>query len=217
LVQWFETRTRKTLKLKYKLSILAIIFVILLIFAKPVLVSLARHLDVPNTNKTSDVMIVEGGPSLAEYVVMQAIKVYEKGLARHIVFVLHAYDLKPTIFGVPYYDRLVATALDSLGIPRDDFSIMLMQVTDPYTYNTAKALADSLPDISSILVFSDNFHIRRSYLAYKKIFEPRGVQVNACSMPIYLHADNWWHYANGWRRVVDEYIKLTFYRIKGYI
>ncbi len=216
-MQWFENRTRKTLKRKYKITIWALIVFFIFLFSKSILFHMAQHLDVPDAAAPSDVMIVEGGPSLAEYVVMQAVKVYEKGLARHIIFVLHAYDLKPTIFGVRHYEKLVAAGLDSLGIPRQDFSIMLVQTTDPYTYNTAKAMADSLPDITSILVFSDNFHIRRSYLAYKKIFEPRGVQVNAYSMPIYLHADNWWHYANGWRRVVDEYIKLTFYRIKGYI
>jgi len=216
-VQWFENRTRKTLKLKYKMALCALVLLIIFIFSKSILIYLAQRLDVPDAATPSDVMIVEGGPSLAEYVVMQAIKVYEKGLAHHLLFVLHAYDLKPTIFGVTHYEALVATALDSLGIPRNDFSIMLVQTTDPYTYNTAKALADSLPDVASILVFSDNFHIRRSYLAYKKIFEPRGVQVNAYSMPIYLRADNWWRYGNGWRRVVDEYIKLTFYRIKGYI
>lgn len=216
-MHWFENRTHRTLKRKYKIAIAALILFFVIIFSKSILIYVAQRLDVTDAVAPSDVMIVEGGPSLAEYVVMQAVKVYEKGLARHILFVLHAYDLKPTIFGVTHYEKLVATALDSLGIPRNDFSIMLVQTTAPYTYNTAKALADSLPDISSILVFSDNFHIRRSYLAYKKIFEPRGVQVSAYSMPIYLHADNWWRYANGWRRVVDEYIKLTFYRIKGYI
>ncbi len=213
-MQWLNDRTRKA---KYKAAIFALLLFIILIFGKSILIYMAQRLDVPDTDTPCDVMVVQGGPSLAEYVVMQAIKVYKKGLARHILFVLHAYDLKPTIFGVPHYERLVATALDSLGIPKEDYSIMLVQLSDPYTYNTAKALADSLNGIRSLLVFSDNFHIRRSYLVYKKIFEPRGVEVHAWSMPIYLHADNWWRFANGWRRVVDEYIKLTFYRIKGYI
>ncbi len=216
-MQWFEYRSRKVLKLRYKAAIFGLFVFSILIFGKSILTLMAARLDVADAETPCEVMVVQGGPSLAEYVVMQAIKVYEKGLARHIIFVLHAYDLKPTIFGVSHYERFVATALDSLGIPRQDYSIMLVRLSDPYTYNTAKALADSLTDIKSLLVFSDNFHIRRSYLVYKKIFNAKGVEVRAWSMPIYLRADNWWRYANGWRRVVDEYIKLTFYRIKGYI
>ena len=216
-MQWFENRTRKTLKLKYKLSILALILVIFLIFSKQALVLLARHLDIPNTRATCDVMVVEGGPSLAEYMVLEAINVYEQGLTRRLLFVLHAYDLKPTIFAVPHYEKLVASALDSMGIPAKDYSIMLVQTKDPYTYNTALALSDSLSDISSILIFSDSFHMRRSYLTYKKIFNKKNIEVHAYSMAIYLDATNWWRSGNGWRRVVDEYIKLSFYRLNGYI
>lgn len=216
-MQWFKTRTRKTLQLKYKLFILALIIVFSLIFAKPILISMARFLDVPDSQTTCDVMVIEGGPSLAEYMVLEAIKVYEQGLTKHLLFVLHSYDLKPTIFAVPQYEQLVAAQLDSLGIPAKDFTILLVETVDPYTYNTAKALADSLGDISSILIFSDSFHMRRSYLTFKKIFSEKNIDVYAYSMPIYLNATNWWRFANGWRRVVDEYIKLSFYWFNGYI
>lgn len=216
-MQWFDIRQRKTLKLKYKLLFLTFIILIVLLFSKPLLISLARFLDVPNSNETCDVMIVEGGPSLAEYTVCEAVKVYEQGLTRRLLFVLHAYDLKPTIFAVPQYEKLVAAALDSMGVPPQDFDIMLVATKDPYTYNTAKALSDSLQDINSILIFNDSFHMRRSYLTYKKIFSERNISVHAFTLPIYLNAKNWWRSGNGWRRVVDEYIKLGFYRCNGYI
>ena len=216
-MQWFETRQRKVLKLKYKLLVVASFLLLAIIFAKPLFISMARFLDVPNSGKICDVMIVEGGPSLAEYVVEEAVQVYRDGQAQKLQFVLHAYDLKPTIFAVPRYDKQVAAALDSMGIPRHAFDIMMVDTKDPYTYNTAKALSDSLQDINSLLIFSDSFHMRRSYMTYKKIFTPKGIEIHAYSMQIYLDATNWWTFANGWRRVVDEYIKLIFYKMNGYI
>ena len=93
----------------------------------------------------------------------------------------------------------------------------MLDVPDPYTYNSAVALADTIKNIKSLLVFSDNFHMRRSYLTFKKVFEPRGIEVFPYTYEIYLNSKNWWTSGNGWRRVFTEYIKLTFYWMNGYI
>ncbi len=184
---------------------------------KPLLIGVAAFLDLPSTDRPSEVMIIEGGYGLSNYTMNAAIELYRRGLASSMVIALHSYDKQPHMFGIDRYERFVASALDSLGIPRSDYRIMLIDVGEPFTYNAALAMADSLAGISSVLVVSDNFHMRRSFLVYKKIFERRGTTVRSYTIPIYLHKRNWWRSLNGWRRVFDEYVKLTFYKLKGYI
>jgi uncharacterized SAM-binding protein YcdF (DUF218 family) len=187
------------------------------LLCRPSLIQTAKFLEMPCTDQPSEVMIIEGGYGLSNYTMNEAIAVYRRGLAGKIVITLHSYDKQPDIFGIDHYENYIAAALDSLRIPKSDYRIFLIEVDEPYTYNAAKALSDSLPNIRSLLVFSDNFHIRRSYLAFKKIFGARGVIVRPYTIPIYLNAYNWWTSINGWRRIIDEYMKLTYYWFKGYI
>lgn len=201
---------------KFKVIVAAGI-VMLIVCAKPLMIRLCAFLDMPSTDQPSEMMIVEGGYGLSNYTMTAAIDVYRRGLAGKMVITLHSYDKQPDIFGIDHYERYVAAALDSLGVPRSDVRIMLIEVDEPFTYHAARALSDSLPNIESLLVFSDNFHIRRSFLTYQKVFSERRVIVRPFSIPIYLNAHNWWHSLNGWRRVFDEYVKLGYYRLKGYI
>lgn len=195
---------------------LAVLLAVILLF-KPMLIRTAKFLELPSTDQPSEVMIIEGGYGLSTYTMNEAIAVYQRGLAQKIVITLHSYDKQPDIFGIDHYEGYVAAALVARGIPQSDFRIMLIEVEEPFTYNAAKALSDSLPNIQSLLVFSDNFHIRRSFLTFKKIFGVRGVIVRPFTIPIYLNAYNWWTSVNGWRRIIDEYSKLCYYWFKGYI
>ena len=213
----FTYKTKKVLRFRYRVVLLASVFLLLLVFAKPIMIAVADYLHVPSSTEHCDVLIVQAGSSIGDYVMREALKVYERGQVDRLIVVLHAFDLEPAIFAIPNYRRLVIQALDSLNVPKRDYEVLFIPLDDPYTYNSALALADTLQDVHSILLFNDNFHIRRSYLTYKKVFEKHNITVRPYAMPIYLNSRNWWRSANGWRRVVDEYIKLTFYWINGYI
>ncbi len=213
----FEYKTKRVIKPVYKYP--AILFFIVLIFLlqKPLLIALAEGLDMPRSSQKCDAIVVEGGPAFSEYFITQALTAYTSGQADKIILVLHTYDLEPTIFGIRNYRSYVEAAFDSLGIPNTDYHLYMFDVPDPYTYNSAVALADTLTDIKSLLVFNDNFHMRRSYLTFKKIFEAKNIQVYPFTFDIYLNSRNWWSSGNGWRRIVTEYTKLAFYWLNGYI
>ncbi len=213
----FTTKTKRVLRLRYRLLLLAIIAIVLGLLAKPVLIGVADYLDMPSTTQPCDVLVIQAGSTVGDYAMHQALDVYKSGLARQILLVLHSYDVQPATFGLSHYRHIVIHTLDSLGIPQPDYSVLFIPLQDPYTYNSAVALADTLKGVKSILLFDDNFHIRRSYLTYKKVFEKKNILVRPYTMDIYLNSKNWWYSANGWRRVIDEYIKLTFYWINGYI
>jgi hypothetical protein len=42
-------------------------------------------------------------------------------------------------------------------------------------------------------------------------------KVYAHSTDIYINEHNWWYSVNGIKRVINEYIKLTVYWLRGYI
>lgn len=213
----FAYKTKKVIRPIIKYPAIAIFILLIVFLHKPILISIAEYLELPSSTKKCDVVIMEGGPALSEYFVTQALVPYYSGQAKKIILVLHTYDLKPTIFGVSNYRPLVEATFDSLGIPKSDYQLLMLDVQDPYTYNSAVALADTLKDIGSILVFNDNFHMRRSYLTFKKIFRKKNIDVYPYTYEIYLNSRNWWTSGNGWKRVVTEYIKLTFYWVHGYI
>ncbi len=190
---------------------------VLALVAKSGLVAIADYLQLPSATQHCDVLVVQAGATVDDYVMQQALNVYDSGQVDQLLLVLHSYDLQPAVFGMPNYRQRVIEALDSLNIPQQDYEVLFIPLQDPYTYNSALALVDTLQNVDSILLFDDNFHIRRSYLTYKKVLEKKNITVRPYTMEIYLNSNNWWTSANGWRRVIDEYIKLTFYWIKGYI
>ena len=198
---------------------LIVVLVVIVIAAGPLLKAAGRYLSVPSSDKNCDVLVVESGSTVADYVMQEAIRLYQNNRIEKIMIVLHTYDVHPNVFGVQNYSQLVAQAFDSLDIPASDYSVLHLGVPDPYTYNTAIALADTLTQskVNSILLLNDNFHIRRSLLAYQKAFRSTEINVYPHVLPIYITSENWWHSGNGWRRVVGEYLKLTFYFIKGYL
>ena len=98
-------------------------------------------------------------------------------------------------------------------------TIIDFNVTDPFTYNIARELVPFMREnhFHSLMIILDNFHIRRSYLTYKKVMGEHSIAVYPQTVKIYIDATNWWRAANGVKRVYAEYIKLLFYWCKGYI
>ena len=213
----FSYKTKRVLRFRYRLLLFALLALVLALVAKPSLVAIADYLELPSATQHCDVLVVQAGATVGDYVMQQALHIYDSGQVDRLLLVLHSYDLQPAVFGMPNYPQRVIEALDSLNIPQQDYEVLFIPLQDPYTYNSALALADTLQNVDSILLFNDNFHIRRSYLTYKKVFEKKNITVRPYTMEIYLNSRNWWTSANGWRRVIDEYIKLTFYWINGYI
>jgi len=189
------------------------------IFTKPVFRSMGRYLARPDSTETADIVVVEGGNVVSKIKMNRAIQLYKAGQAKRIYVLLNALQGNVDVFGIGNYDTMIAASLDSLGIPARDYVIHSMAIRGPYARNTALELLKGIKDknISSILIVNDKFHIRRSYLVYQKVLREIDVRVYTYTFDIYVDTETWWRSIDGVRRVAGEYIKLVYYRFKGYI
>jgi len=214
-VTLYTYKTKRVLKTPYKLLLMGLVCVALVLAIRPLLVGMGSFLHLPTVETICDAILVEAGPSISEYYMKQAIEALQCGKARHLIVVLRSYDLNPAIFGIDHYDHYVGAALDSLGLGDHEYTIYKIAVNDPYTYNTARVLADSLSHIRTLYICNDSFHIRRSYMTFVKVLQD--IKVYPYTIDIYIDPKSWYTSLNGWRRVMDEYVKLAYYKINGYI
>ncbi|MBN1997453.1 YdcF family protein [candidate division KSB1 bacterium] len=171
----------------------------------------------PPTTQTVDALIVEGGQTVSEIKMTASLNMVQANQARKIVISLNTMEESAT-FAVRNYAALLAAKLDSIGLSERQYFIIHIAVGDPFTYNTARKLSDLIGnDVRSIGIVQDNFHIRRSYLTYKKAFAKKNVTVYPCTFFIYADMNNWWKSLGGIRRIFGEYVKLAFYFYHGYI
>lgn len=218
-MQWHKRVTRNVWRWPVKLATVLFFCIIVLICAKPLLVAAGRYLSMPSSDQHCDALILPSGATVSNYFMNEAIGCYRTGQVDHIIIVMHEYDLPSSVFGLDHYDELLMQEIHRRGIADSVVIPLYLKVSDPYTLNTARALVQPLQrrGIQSILLLQDNFHIRRSVLTFRKVLEPWDIQVYPRVLNIYLDESNWYRSANGWRRVIDEYIKLIFYRINGYL
>jgi len=180
---------------------------------------MGRYLEMPSSNHRADVIVIEGGHTVSKFRVEEAIRLWREGMVKHIVMTLNTQNDLVDAFGLHNYEQLVAKQMDLLNVPPFVYTVMKLNITDPFTHNTAKALLKYMlvHKYHSLMICHDNFHIRRSYLAYKKVMGKHGINVYPHTVRIYIDATNWWKASNGVRRVYAEYIKLLFYWYKGYL
>ncbi|MDZ7724855.1 MAG: ElyC/SanA/YdcF family protein [candidate division KSB1 bacterium] len=218
-MQWRKRVTRRVWRWPVKLAAAALLALILVLCAKPILVSAGGWLSMPSSEQHCDALILPSGATVSDYFMQEAIRCYQAGQVDRIIVVMHEYDQPSGVFGLENYHDLFMREIQRRDIPDSAVIPLFLKINDPYTYNTARTLTPSLNalGIDSILLLQDNFHIKRSILTYRHVMNAHGIEVEPYVMQIYLNADNWHTSANGWRRVIDEYIKLIVYRIKGYL
>ncbi len=201
------------------LIIILLCIVSVSIFIKPLFRSTGRYLSMPDSTETADVVVVEGGNIISRIKMNRAIQLYKTGRAKRILILLNSSHGNVDVFGIGNYNKIIAAMLDSLGVPAQDYNIQNIVVHGPYARNTALELYGILKgkNVSSIMLVNDKFHIRRSYLAYQKVLREININVYTCTFDIYVDTETWWQSIDGVRRVAGEYIKLVYYRVKGYI
>jgi uncharacterized SAM-binding protein YcdF (DUF218 family) len=215
----FVVKYKRVLKWRYRILLLLICLLVLYLFSGIVLIALGRYLDMPDYDGKSDAAVVEGGNVITQEKILQAIELFQQKKIDHIIITLNDELGHGSVFGIDYYNNAIAARLDSIGVKKPDFTILNLTVRDPFTYNTARALIPYVRErnFHSLLIVHDNFHIRRSFLTYRAVFEQQGVQINPFSFQIYTTETDWWTNLGGVRRVVSEYVKLAYYWINGYL
>ncbi len=216
-MQLYKNVSVRRLKWRYKLAVILMFFTIFWLVKGHLFIALGRFLDMPTSTQPMDAVIVEGGQTVSVIKMKAALKMIKKNQAKKIIITLNTMEESAT-FAISNYAHHLMGHLDSLGLLKCQYQIIPIAVGDPFTYHTARTLGELLNDgIMSIGIVQDNFHIRRSYLTYKKVFKKKNINVYPCTFNIYVNSHNWWKSLGGIRRIFGEYVKLSYYFYKGYI
>lgn len=213
------TNTKKQLRWQVKLSLAAFVFLLIWLFHKPILIGLASYLEIPSSTEKSDVVFIDGGDVVFHFTMDRVVELYKIGKVKNIAITMASPDAPSNVFGLSNYRQLFLNELNAQGIPDSVVFFVEPIWGDPYTASLAAGLVDFMVanQFNSVALLLDNFHIKRSCLAFKKVMEPHGIRINPEKQEIYINKYNWWKNTNGVRRVYGEYYKLIYYKLKGYI
>ncbi len=216
---WFwVVKTRQTIRWPWKIVIFLAMVLILYLARKPILVAMAEYLHVPCQRESADVIIIEGGYFLSNYHMKAGMRAFEAGLVPNILITINNKQGEIDIFGLNDFESILYDALDSLGVDTGSVHLLYLDIKPPFTINTATKVATYCKSqgFDSALLVNDNFHMRRSILAYRAVFRIFNLQVYPFTYEIYINSSNWWKASTGVRRVFGEYIKILYYWYHGY-
>lgn len=191
---------------------LVILVLVLLLTWKPILRQFADFLDVSQIPSKSDVLFVLGGGTGAREEL--GAKLYQQGLASMVI----ASGEEVTMPGIHLtFAQISADYLTVLGVPLD--AITLFTATTS-TRDEAQQCLDLIRQKgwTSVIVVTDSFHTRRTWLVYRQIFRNSGVKVTlVAAKSSWYQPDHWWNDERSLLAIVGEYQKLAYYLVKGYI
>lgn len=217
---FFVEKTKRYLKWRYRLALLAILVLLFVVLRRPILVQVGQYLEMSTiTPLPCDMIVVKGGNTIRKAKISEAIRLLQQGFGQRILLVLHSTGPEYDTFGLTNYSTLICTALDSLGIEPDHYELIQPKLTPPFTLNEAKAVAAYLDgkDVRSVLLLVDGFQMRRTFMVYRNAMQGIGIKVHPYTLRSNCNAENWWQFADGFRNVVGEYLKLMYYYIRGYL
>lgn len=113
------------------------------------------------------------------------------------------------------YAEITAARLIQMGISPERIITAPASETDrDRTFVSAKAVRQKLEELGlfgkSVELYSVGAHSRRSYLLFRRVFgEGYPLGVIAIAPPQY-HLDHWYHYSQGVRHVVGEFIAWIY-------
>ena len=165
---------------------------------------LAYALNVQSSLRPADVIIVLGGGDgdREDY----GSQLYRQGLAGHVIAT-----------GAPAGTDTEALDLVRHGVPRA--AIILANGTQN-THEDALRSRQLMQDHHwhTALLVTDRFHIRRSLWTFRTAFDGDSLEVRPA--PVvggWFDAGRWWQTDRGFVAVNDEYLKLIYYFVRGFI
>ncbi len=203
---------------KYNRLAVAVVIIIILLSLPFVtyrywLPKVAEYLIVQDELIPADVIVVMSGRgSRYQY----AIRLFKEGYARYIMFNYNGEDIF-NVVGVRFDpEEMIKNLAISNGIPLDRI------FTDGRCTSTYEDMLYARENIiknqfKSAIFVSNNFHMRRVYLTFKKVFSGSDVKPIFICIPLKkweLNPDGWWTREQDLIVVFNEYIKLLFYYFK---
>ncbi|HYU18018.1 MAG TPA: YdcF family protein [Chloroflexota bacterium] len=99
-----------------------------------------------------------------------------------------------------------------------DEAVVPIEAISNSTYEEALASRDLIIRYGwrSAIVVTDPFHMRRAILTFRQVLEPEGLSAEASPAEGSKYGvRNWWQDRQAISRVVQEYLKLGYYVVRG--
>ncbi len=204
------------MKLSRRLIITAGVIVILilpLVTYRFWLPEIANYLVVQDKLASADVIVVlSGHGSRYRY----AAKLFKEGYAKYVLLDYNEEDTF-NVVGVKFDPQeMIKDFAVSNGIPAER---ILTEGRCTSTYEDILYAKENIlkNQFKSAIIVSNNFHMRRVYLTFQKIFKEGKIKAIFIPVPMEISGINpniWWTNEDDFLKVINEYIKLSFYYFK---
>lgn len=212
----FKEAKGKKFTIRFKLFVLIITAILIYLFHKILLTSFANFLIAQEyLINNADVILLEED-NLIKVSIDKCYSLYNEKNCKEVWIIRLPH--KQNIIPEEKFGSILKEVFDSLGY-KLKYRFFYFHIEHPYTLNKSSIIADSLKKYgySKVILLTDAFHSKRSYNVYKKILTPEGIQVYCATYYPDYNQTNWWLFADGFRNVISEYLKLIYYWVKGYM
>ena len=177
------------------------------------LVKLGEFPMVSDPLRPSDAIVITYTPTHAQ--VRHVVELYQAGYGRKIV----ASNFKVDIVGVPAFEtaEFVKRELVDQGIPPEN--ILVMQELPTSTYEEALLVKGLLQreGLRSAIVMAKPYRMRRAITTYRRVMGKDITLLASPSPDEDFDPKNWWHSRQGIDALYNEYPRLLYYLLKGYL
>ncbi len=164
----------------------------------------------------ADILVVEGW--LTDIALEGALKEFKTG--NYQLLITTGQTLKKGSYLLKYktFAQLAEATLLALGMERDKLiAVPCVKMKKDRTFTSAQTLSEWLLqsnlNIKTINLYSEDVHTRRSWILFKKVFEP-DIKVGVISFhSIEYDVKKWWISSEGIRTVIPETISYIYAKI----
>ncbi len=213
---FFKKKTTRKTTLSFKLIIFFSFFFVIVLFRGFWLQSIYDIL-VPAPNiEVADAILIEGWTNDEE--IQYAVDLFKKGFGKYIFTTGYKIGRFADCYKSDNYAEVTKEQISKMGV--EDYKIIPVIQPERGTYNEAvssKLLFEKY-NIKSVLIVTANWHILRTYLTYKEVFEEKPITFYLAPVEAEMcKVNNWWKSHYGLEYLFSEYLKLIYYWFKGYI
>lgn len=158
------------------------------------------------------IVVISGGGIRYQY----AIKLFKDGYGKYILFNYNGDDVFNVVGARFNPEEMIRNLAISNGIPPER---IFLDGRCKSTYEDILYAKEHIikNQFKSAIFISSNFHMRRIYLTFKKVFDEDNIKPIFIPVPMDMsgiNPDNWWTKEYDLVNIINEYIKLGLYWYK---